>query len=288
MNGSDTEDFQTAKLYTNKRQYLVTYSKADLVKFPTRRSFCDALISCFNATGIFVAEYWACCLEEHEHASGYHYHASVRLSGPKRWGPVRKRLHERFGIYVNFSELHDNYYSAYRYVCKNDPNVYKSANHPDLPEIGSPVTKKCMSAYRQKCRKRKIDGSTEITANQANQSNNIDDDKMPNVSLSKVQRLSNLDVSKFLVKNNIRTETDLFIVATEQQQAGKDDLYNFVINRSPKSLQDLIVTTWKMQDAKASLARRNTPRMDMIRQEATNEYVDGCGGEWLECASASK
>ena len=38
MNGSDTEDFQTAKLHTNKRQYLVTYNKADLVKFPTRRS----------------------------------------------------------------------------------------------------------------------------------------------------------------------------------------------------------------------------------------------------------
>ena len=71
-------------------------------------------------------------------------------------------------------------------------------------------------------------------------------------------------------KNNIRTETHLFIVATEQQQAGKKDLYNFVINHSPKSLQDLIVTTWKMQDAKASLARRNTPGMDMIRQEATN------------------
>ena len=30
------------------------------------------------------------------------------------------------------------------------------------------------------------------------------------------------------------------------------------------------MTTWKMQDAKASLARRNTPGMDMIRQEATS------------------
>ena len=93
---------------------------------------------------------------------------SVRLSGQTL----------RFGIHVNFSELHDNYYSAYRYVCKNDPNFYKSANHPDLQEIGSPVTKKCMSAYRQKCRTRKIDDSTEITANQANESNNIDDEKM--------------------------------------------------------------------------------------------------------------
>ena len=96
MSGSDSEDFQTPKSYTNRRQYLVTYSKADLIKFPTRKSFCDALISCFNATGKVVAEYWACCLEEHENTSGYHYHASVRLSGPKRWNPVKKRLHEKF------------------------------------------------------------------------------------------------------------------------------------------------------------------------------------------------
>jgi hypothetical protein len=138
-----------------------------------------------------------------------------------------------------------------------------------------------MSAYRQKCRKRKID---ENTANQLNDSDKINSNKTQNASLSKVQRLSNLDVSKFLVENNIRTETDLFIIATEQQEAGKEDLYNFLVSRSPKSLQDLIATTWKIQDAKASLAPRNTPRMDTIRKAAAAECVDACGGEWLECA----
>jgi hypothetical protein len=39
-----------------------------------------------------------------------------------------------------------------------------------------------------------------------------------------------------------------------------------------------------MQDVKASLARRNTPRMDTIRKAAAAECVDACGGEWLECA----
>ena len=205
MSGSDSEDFQTTKSYTNRRQYLATYSKADLIKFPTRKSFCDALISCFNATRKVVVEYWACCLEEHKNTLDYHYHASVRLSGPKRWNPVKKRLHEKFGIQVNFSESYENYYSAYRYACKNDSHVYKSADHPDLQEIGSPVKKKCMSAYRQKCRKRKIDENAEITANQPNDSDKINGNKMQNASLSKVRRLSSLDVSKFLVKNNIRT-----------------------------------------------------------------------------------
>ena len=36
MSQSDIEDFETPKVYTNRRQYLVTYSNADLSKFPTR------------------------------------------------------------------------------------------------------------------------------------------------------------------------------------------------------------------------------------------------------------
>ena len=54
---SESYSESTSKLRTTRRQYLITYSKADLVKFPTRESFCDALISCFNATGKVIAEY---------------------------------------------------------------------------------------------------------------------------------------------------------------------------------------------------------------------------------------
>ena len=115
MSGSYSEG--TSKLHANRRQYLITYSKAGLVKFPTRESFCDALISCFNATGKVVAEYWACCLEEHENTSGYYYHACVRLSGPKRWDNVKGRLHEMFGFQVNFSESHENYVLLSLQVC---------------------------------------------------------------------------------------------------------------------------------------------------------------------------
>ena len=162
-------------------------------------------------------------------------------------------------------------------MCKNDPDVYKSANHPDLQELGCPTTKKCMSAYRQKCGKQKLDKNREITVSQLNGLNTLNGSQMQNTSQSKVRRLSNLDVSKFLVKNNIKNKKDLFVIATEQQKVGKEDLYNFLVNRSPKSLQDLIMTTWKMQNAKASIARRNTPRMNII-------CVEGCGGKWLECA----
>ena len=58
----DSEDFQTPR-----RQYLITYSRENLVKFPTRQSFGEAVVSCFHNSGKVTVDYWACCLEEHEH-----------------------------------------------------------------------------------------------------------------------------------------------------------------------------------------------------------------------------
>ena len=77
---------------------------------------------------------------------------SIKLGGPKRWNPIKCTLFEKHGVVVNFSESTENYYAAYRYVCKTDENVAHSSNHPDLKDIGSPKTKKCMKAYQEKCK----------------------------------------------------------------------------------------------------------------------------------------
>lgn len=149
---SEENDFQTSSsaVYVNRRQYLLTYSQADLQKFPTRESFGRAVEACFSASGKVIVEYWACCLERHENTGGYHYHVSVKLSGPKRWGPVKNAMIARHGIVLNFSDVHDNYYSAFNYVTKTDKEVFKSVAHPDLQEIGSPKTKICIQAYKKK------------------------------------------------------------------------------------------------------------------------------------------
>ena len=70
------------------------------------------------------------------------------------------------------------------------------------------------------------------------------------------------------MNNKIKTDTELLAKAFEQKEAGKKDLANFLISRSPKSLQDLIVTTWKMQDAVAQVQRNKTTRM-----EYTHTYI---------------
>ena len=56
----------------------------------------------------------------------------------------------------------------------------------------------------------------------------------------KPNRLSNLDVSKFVVENNVKSETELFTIPDEQKKAGKKDLANFVLPRSTNTLSEHI------------------------------------------------
>ena len=154
MNSSDTEDFvgMSRKKSTMTRQYLVTYSKANMAKFPTRETFAEAVVNSFTLSGKVTVQHWACCLEKHENTSGQHYHMCVKLSGPKRWNPLKSHLMSNHQIVANFFENHEAYYTAYKYVCKKYCNVNHSQNHPDLQEVSSPKTKKCLKESCRKCR----------------------------------------------------------------------------------------------------------------------------------------
>ena len=59
----------------------------------------------------------------------------------------------------------------------------------------------------------------------------------------KPSRLSNLDASEILIENNIKSETELFAIADEQQKAGEKDLVNFVPSCSTTALSDLLENT---------------------------------------------
>ena len=55
-----------------------------------------------------------------------------------------------FGISVHFSDEHNSYYEAYKYVVKSDTKAHLSGEHPNLNEAGSPKTKHCMKANKGK------------------------------------------------------------------------------------------------------------------------------------------
>ncbi len=220
-----------------RRSYLVTYSQADLQRFPTGESFGEAVAAAFTSKRSKVVPlHWACCLEKHENG-GYHYHLALKLSCTKRWLEAKKFIEAEHGIAVNFSD-HDGYCTAYRYISKSDDMVFHSTGHPNLDEIGSPRTKRCQQTYRKRrCEKK---------------SSNVADTEAATTSKRR-KKLSNLEVAEFIVEHEIKSETELLAVANEQSEEGKKDLADFVLSRNSKGLHDLIEQTWKMKTASATL-----------------------------------
>ena len=257
-----------------KRQYLVTYSQADLLKFPTRESFGTAVRDAFNhGSGKVTVQHWVCSRENHEDG-GQHYHCSVKLDGVKRWLGVKNVFQQRYGVVLNFSDSHNHYMSAYRYTCKSDPTPAHSPEHPDLAAVGSPRTKTCIAAYR---RKRKSG------ANQAQGSSSssvVDGDDLPT---PKAKRLSSIEVADFIVKHRLHNKTELYAMAQNRKVNGECDLAAFLLSKNEKSIGELIEKTWAMTDASYTMMRESKSRMELVEEAAQST----CSTEecvWLECA----
>ena len=99
-----------------------------------------------------------------------------------------------------------------------------------------------------------------------------------------MKKLSNIDVSEFIHKHDIRDQTSLLAVANDQQEEEKKDLANYALSRSSKSLDELIQQTWRMKEASAVLKRQKASRMEIIREAAAGNCVENCEGVWLKCA----
>ena len=271
------DDFQSKELTNTRngrRTYLVTYSQVDLNKFPTRQSFGEMLEEQFNAgSGKAKVSHWACCLEEHQDKR-LHYHVSLKLTAPNKWLKIKNSIIKEHNVSVHFSDNHDNYIAAYRYVCKTDDQVFHSVSHPDLNEIGSPKTKNSTKAYRES-RKRARELEEEIVADPRKQ-------KLPNSIHPK--RLTNVQVSEFLVKHNIKRDKELFAVAKERKDEGQMDLANFVLSKSSKVLNDLIDKTWKMETANEYIQREKKSRMEILHEKLGTDCCPDCDKLWLKCA----
>ena len=254
-----------------KRVYLITYSKANLEKFPTRKSFGDACAQAFDKAAPGVVSHYACCLENHEDGSP-HYHVSIKLNSSKRWKSAKDYLKDNYDIVVNFNENPDSFYTgAYRYVSKSDNNIYHSENHPPLESIGSPKTKKCVAAYRQKHAPKTNTSQTET--NVAGHS-----------GTSRKRSLSRLHVGDFVIKHNIRNENELFAAAKRRRSEGESDLADFIFRMNTKSRCDLIESAWKLEESDEIVARQNLNRMSVIKEAADAPCDEICNGIWFRCA----
>ena len=131
-----------------RQVYLITYSKADPQKFPTRESFAQAVVKSFEAINTKI-ELWVCSKEAHQ-VNGFHYHMALKLNRCKRWLSPKRYLEENHGISVHFSNIHHNYYSAWKYTTKKDRYVMGSKDHPDLWDSKPPKTQSASISRKHK------------------------------------------------------------------------------------------------------------------------------------------
>ena len=130
--GSSSSDSEECELGRReiRKVYLITYSQANTSKIPTRNSFAEAVMNAFKSGSASVL-HWCCSQESHK-KSGVHYHMCLKLDRNHRWLRAKKYLSEQYGISVHFSSVHTNYYTARKYVTKEDQHCVESEGHPDL------------------------------------------------------------------------------------------------------------------------------------------------------------
>ena len=98
------DEFQSSSLdpRTVRKTYLITYSQANRILFPTHESFGQSVADAFNKGSSKVKVlHWVCCLESHQNGEK-HYHCSVKLSGSKCWKAVKDTLKKESSIQVHF------------------------------------------------------------------------------------------------------------------------------------------------------------------------------------------
>ena len=187
----------------------------------------------------------------------YQYHMAIKLEKRVRWFQVRKYLEENFGIKVNFSDNHTTYYSAYRYVRKEDNDALHSPFHPHLTDVppqaeSAVATKKRKAKAKQQRRKSRKRGG---------------------------ERLSTFDVCQLVQAKSISSRLELVSLAAAQVREGKTTGAEFIANRGSKAVDEAIQLAKEFAEAEARLNRSRKSRIELLEEELTGECIDGCEGK---------
>ena len=214
--------------------YLITYSQADLLKFPSRNDFAEAVVRSFASVTANIVQ-WCCCRERHK-KSGEHYHLALKLDRNQRWMKSKTFLRQEHGITVHYSSRHHNYYSAWRYVTKDDPDYTQSVGHPDLRNREEPRTSAASRGKRAAAVLRVGTDEEELGEDYEDISSDIEVQSRGR----KKRKLTAFEVSQIITEKGIKTLRELQSLAYEQKKDGKTDLAEFLINRSPRVVADLL------------------------------------------------
>ena len=242
--------------------YLVTYSRADLSKIPDRQTFALAVKESFEHLQVANVQHWAVSQENHATAtrgqSIKHYHMALKLTSRMRWARVKQYLESSRDIRVHFSDEHNTYYSAYKYVTKEDEDYLLSENHPNLQD--PPSTEQAIAANKAKGK------------------------KIKKKTTKKRKRYSTSDVVDIIRQNKIKTRLELINLAMVQKEQGKSELSDFIANRGRKVVNEALDLAKEFDDAPEALARLQKTRIQLLEEAYTLSCSDECKGQWLHCA----
>ena len=203
----------------------------------------------------------------------------------KKWLSVKNNIQRKQDIVTNFSDSHNYYASAYRYVCKTDEYVFHSINHPDLSEVGSHRTKQCTEAYRSS-RKRSSAASQQSTP-AASGSKQLSYDESTPVSRNSTttnRKLSNLEVGDYVTKNNIVSKKQLYAHAEKRKVEGECDLAIYLFSRSDKFIKELICKAWLMKTAGKELTVEAKSRLQRVKEAMEEDCSCSPDCPWLPAA----
>ena len=238
---------------SDRSVYLITYSKADVEKIDTREKFANLFVQGF---GEDIIVQWVCACEKHKDGQ-LHFHLAIKLKRMRRWKAVKENISKNHSIVVHFQSFHTNYYDAYSYVTKEDPDYVTSQGHPML--ANSPQTKNASSSRKSL----KREGPAVRCRPTKHKRNTIDV----------------VMVYDIITTNVIKTERELFRLALQQKEEGKTDLMLFVLKLSDKRRSEILRTAWRIKNANAEIARSEMSILEILSQAQNSNCV--CEGIWL-------
>ena len=153
--------------------------------------------------------------------------------------------------------------SAWRYTTKEDSSSLQSMNHPDLRNVGAPITTKASCALRER---RLGEGDEDASYKKG----------------KRKRWLSIFDVSQIAVEREIKTRLELVALASQQKREGKTDLVQF--SRGSKAVEEALSIGWEMENAESDLAHSKLSRVEIVYRELEGPWVDSYQGKWLEMA----
>ena len=208
---------------------------------------------------------------------------ALKLDHCRRWLCSKKFLKEQHSISVHFSHLHYNYYSAWKYVTKEDEHVLESNDHPDLWNSKAPKTSTACSEREKSCVSCESNDEQTESDDDLHEDSSEADEKERKSKKCK-NRLTPFKLSEIIVEKGIQTRTALLAFTNKQKLEGKCDIAEFIMNRGPRVVAEVLNTAREMTNAQDKLERSKKTRLELLQEVALGNCVTGCEGKWLTCA----